>query len=78
MSCAVCGTELPSGEWASCRVEQRCLEHCTDFAGHCALPDEPADYPDEDAAYDSAADDAVAEAAEAGDIENWRAYMRSV
>lgn len=70
----VCGQELPDGEWASCRVEGRCLSDCSDFAGHCAMPDE-APYPDEDAEYDRRVDDAVGKAADAGDIENWKVYL---
>jgi hypothetical protein len=78
MTCSVCGDVLPEGRYASCAVEGRCLTDCSDFAGHCAEPDELRfDAADDelDRAYDSAVDDAMGQAIEAGDPENWRAYL---
>lgn len=79
MTCAVCGTELPDGEWASCQIEGRCLEHCSDFANHCGtaeLYDEwTRGMPDEDADYERVVDQALGDAIEHDDMENWQAYL---
>lgn len=63
-----------------CAEEGLCWEHCTDFVAHSSPAvydeDERVAVPDQDEPYDRAVDDAVSEAAEQGDIENWKAYMK--
>jgi hypothetical protein len=88
VTCTVCGTALPAGDYAACWEERRCLEHCTDFAGHTGPSYGPSFFDpdeiervnslddDEDRAYDTAVDMAIEDAHAAGEPENWRAYLR--
>jgi hypothetical protein len=78
VTCTVCGQPLAEGEWAACRVEQRCLTDCSDYWGHCGtaeMYDEINGVPDEDSYYERAVDSALEEAHQQDDMENWRAYL---
>lgn len=80
--CDVCNARYDAASSMDhCAREGLCWEHCTDFASHASGADDvnepdysPVD--DElDRAYDTAVDLAVGAAIEAGEPDNWKAYL---